>query len=74
MASKLRAPFTYFGGKSQIAVEVWSRFGYGSQSSRGNENATRERIWFSPHCLAQPEDQPNETDQQPQKQRRKQAA
>jgi hypothetical protein len=25
--------------------------GYGSQSSNGNENPHRERIWFSPHCL-----------------------
>ena len=25
--------------------------GYASQSSQGNENATKERIWFSPHCL-----------------------
>lgn len=31
--------------------------GFGNQSSgrtRGRENASRERIWFSPHCLAQP--------------------
>lgn len=29
-----------------------ARGGYGSQGeSRGRENATRERIWFSPHCL-----------------------
>lgn len=26
--------------------------GYGAQrGGRGNQNATRERIWFSPHCL-----------------------
>jgi hypothetical protein len=25
--------------------------GYASQSSRGNENAKRERVWFSPHCV-----------------------
>lgn len=26
--------------------------GYGNQSNgRGRENATRERVWFSPHCL-----------------------
>ena len=24
--------------------------GYASQSSKGNVNATRERVWFSPHC------------------------
>ena len=29
-----------------------ARGGYGSQGDgRGRENATRERIWFSPHCL-----------------------
>lgn len=29
-----------------------NRGGYGSQSDgRGRENASRERIWFSPHCL-----------------------
>ena len=28
-----------------------ARGGYGSQSKSGNENAARERIWFSPHCL-----------------------
>lgn len=26
--------------------------GYGSQGSQGSLNAHRERIWFSPHCLA----------------------
>lgn len=25
--------------------------GYGSRTERGQENATRERIWFSPRCL-----------------------
>jgi site-specific DNA-adenine methylase len=25
--------------------------GYGNQSKTGNDNNTRERIWFSPHCL-----------------------
>jgi DNA adenine methylase len=29
--------------------------GYGSQSDgRGRENAGREVVWFSPHCLAEP--------------------
>jgi hypothetical protein len=29
-----------------------ARGGYGSQGEgRGRENADRERIWFSPHCL-----------------------
>jgi DNA adenine methylase len=32
-----------------------ARGGYGSQSDgRGRENAARERIWFSPHCLKLP--------------------
>ena len=26
--------------------------GYGSQGSQGSQNAHKERIWFSPHCLA----------------------
>ena len=25
--------------------------GYASQNGNGNDNGTRERIWFSPHCL-----------------------
>ena len=28
-----------------------ARGGYASQGSGGNVNASRERIWFSPHCL-----------------------
>jgi len=32
MPDLLKAPFPWFGGKSQVA--------------------SRERIWFSPHCLA----------------------
>ena len=34
--------------------ECWqwkARGGYGSQSKDGNDNAERERIWFSPNCL-----------------------
>ena len=38
--------------------ETWTTYawkaqgGYGSQSNgRGRENAARERLWFSPHCL-----------------------
>ena len=29
-----------------------ARGGYGSQSGGRNKNAARERVWFSPHCLA----------------------
>ena len=32
-----------------------ARGGYGSQGDgRGRQNAGRERIWFSPHCLKPP--------------------
>ena len=32
-----------------------ARGGYGSQGDgRGRDNATRERVWFSPHCLRAP--------------------
>ena len=34
------------------AVKWKAQGGYGSQGAgRGRENAGRERIWFSPHCL-----------------------
>jgi hypothetical protein len=33
------------------AVPWKTRGGYASQSLRGNENAKREVLWFSPHCL-----------------------
>ena len=39
-------------GWTEIAWKA--RGGYGSQSEgRGRANASRERIWFSPHCLKQ---------------------
>lgn len=28
--------------------------GYGNRSDKGKENAAKERIWFSPHCLNEP--------------------
>jgi hypothetical protein len=31
--------------------ELKATGGYGNQS--GNENASRERIWFSPHCISE---------------------
>ncbi len=38
------------GGWSEVAWKAHG--GYGSQSDgRGRENAGRERIWFSPHCI-----------------------
>jgi len=33
-------------------VVAWkAKGGYGNQSATGNENAKRERLWFSPACL-----------------------
>lgn len=33
-------------------VQAWKAMGgYGNQSGGKNDNARRERIWFSPHCL-----------------------
>jgi hypothetical protein len=41
--------------ESWEAVAWKARGGYGSQGTgRGRENANRERIWFSPHCLKLP--------------------
>lgn len=48
-----------FGYDGEHAMpETWEVFswkskgGYGSQGQgRGRENAKRERVWFSPHCL-----------------------
>lgn len=42
-------------------VVAWkARGGYGNQRKNGaNENARRERIWFSPHCLKVDEKQPS---------------
>ena len=35
------------------SVVAWETLGgYASQSSRGNANARRERVWFSPHCVS----------------------
>ena len=61
----LKAPFPWFGGKSRVApimpssweCVAWkSHGGYANQGNTGNlEHRTRERIWFSPHCLKQPE-------------------
>jgi len=34
-------------------VEAWKASGgYGARTDRGSENAARERIWYSPHCLS----------------------
>jgi hypothetical protein len=43
-------------------VEWRAGGGYGNRSAKGKENARKERIWFSPHCLRTPGlfDQPAE--------------
>ena len=39
--------------RSGWSVEAWkANGGYASRADHGNENARRERIWYSPHCLA----------------------
>ncbi|MDB4952069.1 MAG: class adenine-specific methyltransferase [Gemmatimonadetes bacterium] len=40
--------------RSGWTVVAWkARGGYGSQGvNRGRDNAARERVWFSPHCIA----------------------
>ncbi len=41
-----------FDGRGWTCVAWRARGGYGSQSDgRGRDNAARERIWFSPHCI-----------------------
>ena len=55
IVADLRAPFPWFGGKSKVSDIVWDRFGsvpnYVEPFNAARENAVRERIWFSPHCL-----------------------
>jgi len=54
---KLRIALCGYEGEHKMPkswkVVAWkARGGYGSQAqASGRENATRERIWFSPHCL-----------------------
>lgn len=52
----LRIALCGYEGEHEMPPEwecyAWkNRGGYGSQGGRGAENAHRERIWFSPHCL-----------------------
>jgi DNA adenine methylase len=56
----LRIALCGYGGEHEMP-ESWECIawkacgGYGSQSDgQGRENASRERIWFSPHCLKPP--------------------
>jgi hypothetical protein len=56
---QLRIALCGYDGEHQLpgweCVEWKARGGYGSQGEgRGRENAARERIWFSPHCLKLP--------------------
>lgn len=53
---KMRIALCGYEGEHQMPEDwdcvAWkARGGYGSQSKSGNSNCTRERIWFSPHCL-----------------------
>jgi hypothetical protein len=54
---QLRIALCGYEGEHQMpgswdCVAWKARGGYGSQSDgRGRENAKRERIWFSPHCV-----------------------
>jgi hypothetical protein len=44
-------------GHEQLEAAGWSviawkaQGGYGNRSEKGQKNAARERLWFSPHCL-----------------------
>lgn len=39
------------GGKGWSKIEWKSGGGYGNRSEKGKENAARERVWISPHCV-----------------------
>jgi hypothetical protein len=60
----LRVALCGYAGEHEMplgwrAVDWKARGGYGSQANgRGRANAARERIWFSPHCLASHETTP----------------
>ena len=52
----LRIALCGYDGEHQMpdsweCVAWKARGGYGSQNAEGNENAAKERIWFSPACL-----------------------
>lgn len=59
---KMRIALCGYAGEGHEALEAagWNvlawkaKGGYGSQGKNtdGRENAARERIWFSPHCVA----------------------
>lgn len=55
---KMRIALCGYDGEHSMpddwSVVAWkAKGGYGSQSNgKGRENSGRERIWFSPHCLA----------------------
>lgn len=58
--SDLRIALCGYDGEHEMP-QTWesvgwkAQGGYGSQGEgRGRENASRERIWFSPHCLSLP--------------------
>lgn len=35
-------------------IEWKAQGGYGNRSQKGKDNAKKERLWYSPHCLTQP--------------------
>lgn len=47
----------YEGEHNELEAHGWDKVaweaqgGYGNRSTQGQENAKKERIWFSPHCL-----------------------
>lgn len=53
---KLRIALCGYEGEHTMP-EAWSCVpwkaagGYGGQNASGNDNAHKERVWFSPHCL-----------------------
>lgn len=43
----------YKGERLAWEEVAWKSSGYGERSEQGRENQARERMWCSPHCLAQ---------------------
>jgi len=54
---KMRIALCGYDGEHDSLPDSWECVawkacgGYGVRTSRGSENAKKERIWFSPHCL-----------------------
>jgi hypothetical protein len=56
-------------GQGWACVAWKSSGGYGNRTRKGKDNAAKERIWFSPHCLT-----PGHADYRPHKPRRRPVA